>query len=273
MEAEPPGPPPVTPRTGLISRSPRLLAAAIAVAATVTLLIVIGLIRFISAPGPARAADPTTSAPAADRQAVDAVLAGRARAVRDRDRTAFLATVASAPPAFQAEQERLFDNLTALPFAGWRQELASPEPIAAGPGGSTLRVILRYRLRGFDQGEVTRTQYLSFAARPGTGWVIVGDGAAQGLRDDPEIWDGGRLTVLRGRHSLVIGNRPADAGRDDTLREIARRLDAAVPVVTGVVGTAWDRGAVALVPADQRQAAELIGGDQNLGRVAALATT
>jgi hypothetical protein len=233
-----------------------------------------------SAPGPARDADPRSANPTAqptrpDRQAVDAILAGRARAVRDRDRTAFLATVASATPDFQAAQRQLFDNLTALPLAGWHERLETPEPAAADAPGSTLRLTLRYRLRGFDQGDVTHTQYLRFARRSGA-WVIVGDGAPQGLRDDPEIWDAGRLTVVRGKHSLVIGGHPADAGattQDDTLREIARRLDAAVPAVTGVVGTGWHRTAVALVPADQRQAAELIGGRQSVDKIAALATT
>jgi hypothetical protein len=261
----------------------------VAVAAATLTALLATLACLTSVPGPPRGADPRTANPVAaqparpDQQAVDAILAGRARAVHDRDRTAFLATVASATPDFQAAQRRLFDNLADLPLAGWRQQLETPEPVAADASGSTLRLTLRYRLRGFDQGDVAHTQYLRFA-RLGAGWVIVGDGAPQGLRDSPEIWDAGRLTVVRGRRSLVIGNHPAAAGtaaqdatqddtQDDTLREIARRLDAAVPAVTGVVGTDWHRTAVALVPADQRQAAELIGGGQGMDKIAALATT
>jgi hypothetical protein len=265
MQAEPPGPPPIASRPR-IPRSRRLLTAVIAVMAVAAL--VTG-IRYLSTGDPATPSPEADQSARPDPQAVAAVLAGRARAVRGHDRTAFLATVASANPAFQAAQGRLFDDLAQLPLAGWRQELGAPEPLATGPGGATLRVILHYRLRGFDQHDVTRTEYLSFARRSGSGWVIVGDGAAQGLRDDPEIWDGGHLTVVRGRHSLVIGDQAANG----ELREIGRRLDAAVPLITGIVGRHWDRGAVALVPADQARAEALAGGDQNLSRIAALATT
>ncbi|MCW2903536.1 MAG: hypothetical protein JWO67_5801 [Streptosporangiaceae bacterium] len=253
-------------------RSPRLRAAAIAVATGLNLVAGVGYV----ATGPVRD-HPAAAAVAArpDRQTLDAVLAGRARAVREHDRTGFLATVISAPQAFRTEQGRLFDNLAKVPLGGWRQELPTAEPVATGPGGSTLRLILRYRLRGFDRSEVSHTEYLTFAQRPGAGWVIVGDGASLGLRDDPQIWDFGRLGVVRGRRSLVLGSYSsgADAGaRTKTLRSIARTLDAAVPKVTGVVGDRWPRRAVALLPDGQREAQRLVGGGQDLGRIAALAT-
>jgi hypothetical protein len=274
MEAEPPGPSPDVTRPGH-PRSPRLLAAAIAVAAAVNLVSGLGYVATGHGREPSAHAAVADPAPRPDRRAVDSVLAGRARAVREHDRVAFLATVASAPPAFRAEQDRLFDDLAALPLDGWREELRATEPLATGPGGSTLGIVLRYRLRGFDRQTVAHTRYLTFGRRPDAGWVITGDGVARGLRDDPEIWDAGRLTAVRGRRSLVIGNYLADGdlpGLKRSLHEIARRLDAAVPVVTGVVGTGWDRRAVALVPAQRAQAERLIGGGQDLERIAALAT-
>jgi hypothetical protein len=256
------------------SRSPRLPAAAIAVAATANLLCGVGYVTM--GQGHTTAAAAVGAAAYPDRRSVEAVLAGRARAVRERDRMAFLATVVSAPQSFRAAQGRLFDNLTSLPLSDWRQELGSTEPIATTRRGSTLRVILRYRLRGFDRAETAHTQYLTFARRPGAGWVITGDGAARGLRDDPQIWDAGRLTVVRGRRSLVLGTRPSAgdvAQHTRALRAIARRLDAAVPVVTSVVGDGWARRAVALVPADPREARRLAGAGQDLTRIAALATS
>ncbi|MBC6465366.1 hypothetical protein HKK74_07655 [Actinomadura alba] len=260
-------------------RSPRPLAAAIAVAVAVNLVSGIGYVAVAQdhppPADPAAGTAPFGSAARPDPQAVGAVLAGRARAVRDHDRQGFLATVAWAPPAFQADQARLFANLVTLPLSGWRQELGTAEPVVTGIGGSTLRIIVRYRLRGFDRTEVAHTQYLAFGHRAATGWVITGDGAAHGLSDHPEIWDAGRLTVVRGRRSLVIGDQPVGARGAEpkrTLRDIARRLDAAVPVVTGIVGPRWDRRAVALVPTDRTQAEELVGGGQDLSRIAALAT-
>ncbi|TDD66877.1 hypothetical protein [Actinomadura rubrisoli] len=192
------------------------------------------------------------------------VLANRARAVGKGDRTAFLATVGSAPPAFQAAQSRLYDNLRRLPLDGWRERVAGTQLTDGKTGATVVRVEIRYKLRGFDRGAVARTRYLMLAPRSGI-WVIVGDGSSHGFADEAEIWDGGPLTVVRGRSSLVIG----DAG---DLPRIARRLDAAVPVVTGVVGRGWPQRAVALVPAEPRLAAALAGQGQDLREIAALAT-
>ncbi|WUH96504.1 basic secretory family protein [Spirillospora sp. NBC_00431] len=193
-----------------------------------------------------------------------AVLGNRARAVRSGDRTAFLATVGAAPAAFQDAQSRLYDNLRKIPMDGWREQVVTTQTVDGDKGVAIVRVRARYKLRGFDRGDVARTQYLSLAPRSGT-WTIVGDGSSHGFSDDAEIWDGGPLTVFKGRATLVIGDTTG-------LDEIARRLDAAVPVVTGVVGRGWARRAVALVPADAALASALAGPGQRLGDIAALAT-
>ena len=134
MQAEPPGPPPISSRL-TIPRSRRPLTMVIAVLAAVAL--VTG-IRYAGRDGGHAAPNPGVDQSARpDPQAVAAVLAGRARAVRDHDRTAFLATGASANPAFQAAQGRLFDDLAQLPLDGWRQELGAPEPLATRSGGVT----------------------------------------------------------------------------------------------------------------------------------------
>ncbi|WP_433138623.1 hypothetical protein ACQPZ8_37215 [Actinomadura nitritigenes] len=193
-----------------------------------------------------------------------AVLANRSRAVAAGDRTAFLATVSSAPAAFQDAQARLYDNLRRLPLDGWTERFAGTESANAEGGAAVVRVETRYRLRGFDRGDVARARHLTFAPRSGA-WTVVGDGSALGYHDDAEIWDAGPLSVVRGRAGLVVG----DGGG---LKGIAERLDAAVPVVTGVVGKGWAQRAVALVPADERLAASLAGPDESLGQIAALAT-
>ncbi|ACY98615.1 MULTISPECIES: peptidase MA family metallohydrolase [Thermomonospora] len=226
------------------------------------------VLRDGGSPAPAADATAAPAPPRPDAQAVRQILDGRARAVRDGDRIAFLATVTAAPAPFRNAQATVFDNLTRLPLSGWREELASPVPVAAGRDGAVLEVTLRYRLKGHDRREVTRTRYLTFARRGGA-WRLVGDGTAHGLRDEADIWDSGPLDVVRGEHSLVIGSSPL-------LREIADRLDAAVPVVTEVLGERWARRAVALVPADDVQAAALVpDGDPlgDAGSIAALAVS
>jgi hypothetical protein len=269
MEAVPAGPSaasPNHPRGGV-----RRLVVIIGVAVTATLVTAVGVVSVEHGPDPGHRAPVSTSgasATAPDKAAVTALLAIQAQAVRTHDRAAFLAVVDPARSAFLSREKELFDNLERLPLAGWRQEADPGYPAAVGPEGTTLRLTLRYRLTGFDHGDVVSSRYLTFARHPASGWVIVGDGSAQGLRDDAEIWDGGPLTVVRGRDSLVIGNGTT-ASR---LHDIARRLDQAVPIVTGVVGTHWARTAVALVPDDEQQVEALIGGGQSLREIAALAT-
>ncbi|TDD80615.1 hypothetical protein E1293_20365 [Actinomadura darangshiensis] len=197
-----------------------------------------------------------------DPEAAATVLANRARAVRDGDRLGFLATVGDAPAAFQDAQSRMYDNLRKLPLDGWQERIVNTQ--AMDEENAVLRLEVRYRLQGFDKGQVARTRYLTLAPHGGA-WTIAGDGTSRGLTDDAAIWDAGPLTVVRGRASLVIG----DAGGLDG---IADRLDAAVPVVTGVVGKGWAQRVVALVPADAALASALAGPGQSLGEIAALAT-
>ncbi|NDU72237.1 hypothetical protein GWI34_06310 [Actinomadura sp. DSM 109109] len=222
-----------------------------------------GLAGSRSGGGAPDAGAPASPAPGTfDPGAAAAVLANRARAVRDGDRTAFLATVGDAPGSFQDAQSLMYGNLRKLPLQGWRERVVRAE--AMDGETAVVRVEVRYRLRGFDRGDVARTRYLSLAPRGGT-WTVVGDGTSRGLTDDADIWDCGPLTVVRGRTGLV-------AGDGSGLDAIARRLDAAVPVVTSVVGKGWAQRAVALVPADASLASALAGPGQSLGQIAALAT-
>jgi hypothetical protein len=214
--------------------------------------------------------------PAPSTEAVESLLRRRSRAVLGRDRAAFLATVDPSGQAFRAGQEVLFDNLTKVPLATWKESLADSRPAVAADDGWTARLKLSYRLRGFDRRDLVYTEYLTFDRRRGVGWVVSGDGAAHGLRDDPQIWSGGGLEVVRGRHSVVLAEDGAVAGqgaeaRTAELRDIARRLDAGVGAVSGVVGDQWARHVVALVPSTEQKAEELAGDVRSLGDIAALA--
>ncbi|WP_019630883.1 hypothetical protein [Actinomadura atramentaria] len=213
--------------------------------------------------GDGPAAAPSTSAAAVGSPqpaAVRTVLANRAAAVRDGDRARFLATVAAAPAAFRDAQAQVFDNLRRLPLADWAEEYTGPSRDASTGAGSAVDVRLRYRFAGYDRADVVRDRHLLFAYRSGT-WVITGSGA----KDAPEIWDGGPLTVVRGKSSLVVGDA---AG----LADVSRLLDRAVPAVTAVTGRNWARRVVALAPAQPSVAAALAGADQDLTQIAALAT-
>lgn len=206
---------------------------------------------------------------APDRRAITAVLDRQAQAVRSGDRGAFLATIDPAQRAYRDRESQVFDNLERLPLDGWRLTLDPVQPVPPTQQSATMRVTLRYRLAGFDTGDVTSTRYLTFTRHPG--WVVSGDGSPAGLRDDAEIWDGGPITVVRGASSLVVGCGTG-TGLQARLQEISARLDQAVPAVSAVVGRDWTRRVVAFAPADDQQVNGLVGGSQNLREIAALAT-
>jgi hypothetical protein len=248
--------------------------ALVAIAIAANLAVAVGYVTVHGAGGRAVRPAPVAGAlPAPSPAAVTTVLQRRSRAVLAHDRAAFLATVDPAGQAFRAGQEVLFDNLAKVPLASWRETLADTRPAVAADDGWTARLRLSYRLRGFDRREIVSSQYLTFDRRPRVGWVVSGDGAAHGLRDDPQIWNGGVLTAVHGRHSLVLGEGGiGDQTRSAELRDIARRLDAGVAAASAVVGDRWARRVVALAPATEQQAEELVGDVRNLGDIAALAT-
>src|SRR5690606_8938705 len=152
-----------------------------------------------SGDGPSRVRS-ANAAGAFDPRDAGPLLANRARAVRDGDRAAFLATAASAPAAFRHAQARIYGNLRRLPLDRWRERVVAPQKVDTGKGVAVVRVEVRHRLRGFERGDVVGTRYLALARRSGT-WTLVGDGSSHGLRDDAAIWDGGDLSVVTGRRN------------------------------------------------------------------------
>jgi hypothetical protein len=255
-----------------------VLAVLTALAIAAELVVSVGYVAARGDGGRAAATSRPVSGnlPAPSAAVVESLLLRRSRAVLGHDRAAFLATVDPSGQAFRAGQAVLFDNLTKVPLAAWRETLADRRPAVVADDGWTARLRLSYRLGGFDRRDVDYTEYLTFDRRPGAGWVIAGDGAAHGLRDDPQIWSGGGLQVVRGRHSIVLAEDGAVAGegaaaRTADLRDIADRLDTGVAAVTRVVGDRWARHVVALVPATEQKAEDLIGDVRSLGDIAALA--
>ncbi|MGN6244757.1 MAG: hypothetical protein ACTHQ3_13960 [Motilibacteraceae bacterium] len=230
--------------------------------------------------------DPQAAARAAREQALADLLARRSRAVMHRDVTAWRATVDPREGAFAAQQDVLFSNLLRLPLAGW--ELApggegpalSPERARVlGPDAWISRVVLRYRLRGYDAADVVRQRYLTLVTAPDGTWKIASDadaaatGAAAGstgggTEPDHDLWDLGPVTVEQGRRTLVVSRRD-----DVDLARYAREEDAAVAAVDRVWPSAWPRRVVLLVPASQQEMASVLAiPADGLGQIAAITT-
>jgi hypothetical protein len=178
---------------------------------------------------------------------VEGMLGRRAAAVLGHDAEGFEGTVDPGEARFRAEQRAMFGNLADVPLAAWSYRLvrtgAFPLPAAVGEEGAVrtaAEVELRYRLRGYDATPVVSKEYLTLTRRDGRWYVAADDeGATAGKRSAVQIWDEGKVTVVRGAHSLVLGLGPAAA-----LRGYAADADHAVPQVRAAWGSAGWPGTV-----------------------------
>lgn len=233
---------------------------------------------------PGTQADRARSVPVDDAEsqrtvAVERLLADRAQAIRRRDRAAFVATLDTAPSAapFRKRQAKVFDALEDVPLGSWsytvdpaRERVPDARVDALrGPGWWAPDVVLRYQLKGFDPKPTRAEQYFTFVQREGR-WLVASDDdfKAVGQASTPGIWDGGDVVVVRGARCLVMGH-PASA---TLLRQVADAVDAAVPRVTAVYGSAWTRNVVVLVPDTSAELAELLDTRSDFSQIAAVAT-
>ncbi|UQA95950.1 hypothetical protein [Streptomyces halobius] len=206
---------------------------------------------------------------------VQRMLDARARAVQERDAAGFLDSVDPRAAGYRDRQRQVFGRLAALPLTDWHYDLVSagafPLP-DGGRGGRRLaaEVRLSYRLKGYDTAPVTAVQYLTLTERDGR-WRISSDtdGAAAGKAGTRQLWDQGPVRLVRGRYSLVLGGT-ADPAR---LRELARRVDAAVPAVSAAWKGKWSRKVVVEVPDSVARMAQLLGGDDPSGYAGIAAVT
>jgi hypothetical protein len=112
-------------------------------------------------------------------------------------------------------------------------------------------------------------------------WTFVRTGGTVRLAGDTDLadaggtswrgpWDFGRLVVVTGARSLVLGH-PADRSR---LPAIADTVDAAVPDVSDVWGTDWTQNVAVLVPDSAAELTAAVGASSSItAQVAAVAVS
>ncbi|MET7638821.1 hypothetical protein [Streptomyces sp. NPDC005438] len=182
---------------------------------------------------------------AAPHQAVQAALDRQAAAVLHGDRSAYLAEVDPRASGYRERQRRVVDNLHRLPLARFSYRVRA---VDAGRGRAEAQ--LRYRLRGPATATVTAEERYRVVRR-GTDWYLAGE-----LPDSArQLWDEGRLRVVSGRHSVVLGSDR----RLSELRSLARVADRAVPAVSRVWPERWRDRVVVEVPRSTRQLARMLG--------------
>jgi hypothetical protein len=204
------------------------------------------------------------------------LLAKRAKAVVDRDRGAFLATVDRRQKTYYQRQATLFARIRTVPFSDFDYRLDPGDLRSAGRLRRHYRaeqvqlapVQVRYKFRGQDASPVLARASFTFVLT-GSGWRIAGPGdSSMRRRDDAEIWDSGEVRTARSARTLIV-HHPGHEGLAQRLLGVADRAYAQVDVAwTG----GWERRAVILVPRDQDEAERLVGA-RNLSRVAAVASS
>jgi hypothetical protein len=210
--------------------------------------------------------------------AVQQLLDRRANAIEDRDRAEFAATLDPRSPDFRAKQLTVFDNLAQVPIAAWSYEF---DPGKRQPAWQKLNrkygaqvyspkvVLLHVQLKGFDDAPTSLPEHLTFVHRTG-GWKLAGESDYAELGDPStrELWDFGPVRVTRTDAALVLSH-PGSQGVRERLAAEARTD---VPLVDAVWGSGWSQRVVIEVPASQHEMGKLLGGDEDLDRIAAVAT-
>ncbi|MEU4447489.1 hypothetical protein AB0K14_38590 [Actinosynnema sp. NPDC050801] len=223
--------------------------------------------------GPSASADPASSR--AD--AVRSLLDRRARALLERDETAFTADLDPVADAgFRQRQRDLFRNLAAVPLAEWAY---SAEWSAGGTDLSGLDlpaadeawapdVRLSYRLSGVDVEPSSQGMAYLFTRR-GDRWYLNSDTALEplGKRTWRGPWDFGPCQVLAGTGGFVLSHPGGEALAARVLAE----LDGAVAAVTEVWGEAWSRQVAVLIPASAEEMVALVGPGFATGAIAGVA--
>ncbi|MFE1443114.1 hypothetical protein [Streptomyces sp. NPDC058739] len=188
------------------------------------------------------------------RDEVQRLLDRRADAIVDRDAAAWRATGTTTA----------YDRLRAVPLADWDYKVTG---LRRDGDRATAEAELRYRLTGYDAAPVVAGRTLLLDRDPDGRWRVVSEGPAK--KSAQQLWDQGEVTVVRGRHSIVLG-----AGSStDSLRDFAGLADHAVPAVSGAWGGAWNRRVVVLVPGSLKGMAGLLGSPVSSYRGIAAVTT
>ncbi|WP_158840425.1 hypothetical protein [Saccharothrix deserti] len=251
-----------------MSRFRVLLAALVAV----TFLTGLGVAVVPVSPSMPSASADTVSSPRAD--AIRSLLERRARALLERDETAFTADLdPQADPGFRQRQRDLFRNLAAVPLAEWEYRLEGETDLSALdlPAGDEWwapDVRLSYRLSGVDVEPSSQGMAYLFTRR-GDQWYLNSDTALEpiGKRTWRGPWDFGPCHVLTGTGGFVLSH----PGGEVLAARVLAELDGAVTAVTEVWGAAWSRQVAVLIPASAEEMVALVGPGFATGSIAGVA--
>jgi hypothetical protein len=212
------------PRPVYLPPPPRRRRRGLAAAAVVALLVVLGIgggtavfaatgadgvARTLGGPGPAGA-----KADARDGALVE-VLNRRAKAVKSRDKAAFVADIDKGDPKFVESQETVYENLIKVPFDEFSYKLGDsvgfddsiPTELKSKYSGQIRApgVSIIHRIQNVDTNPVA-APWVPIFAQVGSKWVLVGEAKGKDLPSGVggQPWDAGPIVVERTEHIVGV---------------------------------------------------------------------
>jgi hypothetical protein len=199
--------------------------------------------------------------PAQPTDAIDGLLDARAAAIRDGDRSAWLAGLAPASDArvkrFRTAQGQVFDRVRSLRPVSWSYQVGGGYPLSAtrraalGGVAWLADVQLQYQLTAGGP-TVQRQQFLTLVRGVGGDWLIADDTDGSTGRD---VWDLGPIADAVSARCLVVGAQ----ARRAQIEQFAAECGRSARIVDGAWGRSWPRRTVLTVPNTLSQLAVLLG--------------
>lgn len=210
---------------------------------------------------------------------IEEVLIERARAVRDGDRTAFLATVAPGFGAFRKEQRRISRRLASLPIGSYELKLTSGAKDLSKPRHERryeafddvfiLRVEERYRIKGIDDADFVNEVFFTFVLHGDT-WLIAADDELGGKSTtDRNPWDFGPLTTTRSEHFLLVQHPCRRSGCTEVEESFLQLAERALARVDERWLEPWNRRVVVFVTSTRKELRAILGVEFDVGRFVA----
>jgi hypothetical protein len=228
----------------------------------------------------AGSAKPTEPVPAAELQPlIEAVLSKRARAVREEDRRAFLASVDPRAKAFRKQQRRIFRRLTSLPLGRYELTVTSGEKDFSKPRHARNHEAVDdvfipeveeiYRFKGLDDAGFVNDLYFTFVLRNDS-WLIAADDDLRGKSTtDRNPWDFGPLTTSRSKHFLLVQHPCRTIGCTDVGESFLQLAEAALTRVDARWLEPWNRRVVVFVTSTQEELRAILDVKFDVGRFVA----
>ena len=233
--------------------------------------------RSRTAGNPKDAREPTPSV--ARQTLIKEVLNERARAVREVDRSAFLATVDPRSRDFRRQQSRVFKRLTSLPLGDYglaltsgKRDLAKSRHVRRYQAADDVfipHVEERYRIKGIDDADFMGDVYFTFVLRNDS-WLIAADDDLGGKSaTDRNPWDFGPLITTRSEHFLMVQHPCREPGCIEVDESFLDLAEAALTRVEEHWLEPWNKRVVVFVTSTQAELSTILDVEFDVGRFVA----